>query len=204
MWYTTINAKHNVFKQGVHYMTSPFGERIINGKKEFHNGIDVIGNGWACDYIVAFADGKVIDMLNTCSGNFPATGNYVVIEHGFGKRSVYYHLAKGSVVVNLGQNVKAGDVLGYMGTTGNSTGNHLHFGIMINGVWVDPLPYLKGEKNMLRFTDVPETHWAYKAIESLADMGIINGYEDGTFKPDEAVTRAELATMLDRYISKKK
>ena len=61
----------------------------------------------------------------------------------------------------------------------------------------------KEEKNMLRFKDVPETHWAYKAIESLADMGIINGYEDGTFKPDEAVTRAELATMLDRYINKK-
>jgi hypothetical protein len=55
----------------------------------------------------------------------------------------------------------------------------------------------------MKFKDVPETHWAYEAIEELSEMGIINGYEDGTFKPDEAVTRAELATMLDRYINKK-
>lgn len=72
-------------------------------------------------------------------------------------------------------------------------------------------PYIANEVNKrlekenvnMRFKDVPETHWAYNAIEELSEMGIINGYEDGTFKPDEAVTRAELATMLDRYINKK-
>lgn len=72
-------------------------------------------------------------------------------------------------------------------------------------------PYIANEVNKrlvkenvnMKFKDVPETHWAYEAIEELSEMGIINGYEDGTFKPDEAVTRAELATMLDRYINKK-
>lgn len=72
-------------------------------------------------------------------------------------------------------------------------------------------PYIANEVNKrlvkenvnMKFKDVPETHWAYNAIEELSEMGIINGYEDGTFKPDEAVTRAELATMLDRYINKK-
>lgn len=72
-------------------------------------------------------------------------------------------------------------------------------------------PYIANEVNKrlekenanMKFKDVPETHWAYKAIEELAEKGIINGYEDGTFKPDETVTRAELATMLDRYINKK-
>lgn len=72
-------------------------------------------------------------------------------------------------------------------------------------------PYIASEVNKklekenvnMKFKDVPETHWAYEAIEELSEMGIINGYEDGTFKPDEAVTRAELATMLDRYINKK-
>lgn len=72
-------------------------------------------------------------------------------------------------------------------------------------------PYIANEVNKrlekenanMKFKDVPETHWAYEAIEELAEKGIINGYEDGTFKPDEAVTRAELATMLNRYINKK-
>jgi hypothetical protein len=50
----------------------------------------------------------------------------------------------------------------------------------------------------MRFKDVPETHWAYKAIEELAEKGIINGYEDGTFKPNEPVTRAEIATIISR------
>lgn len=72
-------------------------------------------------------------------------------------------------------------------------------------------PYIAEEVNKrlkedidMKFKDVPETHWAYKAIEELAEMGIINGYEDGTFKPDGAVTRAEVATMLDRYMNSKK
>ena len=71
-------------------------------------------------------------------------------------------------------------------------------------------PYIANEvnkrlgENRMKFTDVPESHWAFKAIEDLADMGIINGYEDGTFKPDAPVTRAEVATMLDRFISSKK
>lgn len=146
MAYITINAKQNVFKQGVHYMTSPFGMRTMNGKKSMHNGVDFIGNQYACDHIVAFADGKVTSMLNTCSGKTPATGNFVVIDHGNNIQTVYYHMQKGSVPVKTGQTVKAGDVIGYMGTTGSSTGNHLHFGIKINGSWVDPIPYLKGEK----------------------------------------------------------
>ena len=59
------------------------------------------------------------------------------------------------------------------------------------------------EKNMSKFTDVKESHWAYEAINKLAELGIVEGYEDGTFKPEKTVTRAELATMLDRYLSQK-
>ena len=147
MGYTTINAKKSVFKEKVHYMTSPFGMRTMNGKTSMHNGIDLIGKSYACDYIVAFADGKVTAMLNTCGGSSPSTGNYVTIDHGNGVQTVYYHMRKGSVTVNKGDTVKAGTVIGYMGTTGNSTGNHLHFGIKINGEWVDPRPYLEGTKS---------------------------------------------------------
>lgn len=62
----------------------------------------------------------------------------------------------------------------------------------------------KEDKKMSKFKDVPTNHWAYEAIEKLAELGIVNGYGDGSFKPDEAVTRAELATMLDRYMNNKK
>ena len=56
-----------------------------------------------------------------------------------------------------------------------------------------------GEIDM-RFKDVPEQHWAYKAIEELAERGIINGYPDGSFRPDESVTRAEIATIMSKFI----
>lgn len=146
MGYTTIKAKQSVFKENVHYMTSPFGMRTLNGTTSMHNGIDLIGKAYACDYIVAFADGKVTAMLNTCGGSSPSTGNYVTLDHGNGVQTVYYHMKKGSVTVKTGDTVKAGTVIGYMGTTGNSTGNHLHFGIKIDGSWVDPRPYLEGTK----------------------------------------------------------
>lgn len=50
----------------------------------------------------------------------------------------------------------------------------------------------------MKFIDVPETHWAYKAIEELAALGLINGYEDGSFKPSEPISRAEVATIIAR------
>ena len=49
------------------------------------------------------------------------------------------------------------------------------------------------------FKDVPNEHWAAKVIEEFANEGIVNGYEDGTFRPDEPITRAEAATILNRY-----
>lgn len=147
MAYITLNCKKKVFQQGVHYMTSQFGMRTLGGVTAMHNGIDVIGKYYACDYVVAFADGKVVGMLNTCGGKTPYHGNYVELDHGNNVRTVYYHMAKGTVPVKVGQTVKTGTVLGYMGTTGDSTGNHLHFGIKINGSWVDPRPYLEGTKS---------------------------------------------------------
>ena len=60
------------------------------------------------------------------------------------------------------------------------------------------IKYIEEESKVTRFKDVPETHWAYKAIEELAEKGIINGYEDGTFKPDAPITRAEVAAIISR------
>ena len=77
-------------------------------------------------------------------------GNYVVLEHIGDDGSTFYtlygHLTNGSIQVTVGETVEQGRVLGIMGSTGNSTGPHLHFEIRINGEAVDPLPYLAGEK----------------------------------------------------------
>lgn len=149
---TPITVVHPVFCQGVHYVTSPFGNRTYyNGATrvtDFHNGIDLVAKFIAADYVCAFAAGTVTETLNNVTGKVPSQGNYVKLSHDGGAVSVYYHLKPGSVSVKKGDRVKAGTVLGYMGSSGNSTGPHLHFGLMISGSWVDPEPYLTGKKEL--------------------------------------------------------
>lgn len=126
-------------------------------KTDTHNGVDLTGNpsvddGY--DYIVAIADGKVVTAAYSTSG----AGYYVKLDHGNGVYTRYMHMKKGSLKVKAGELVKKGQVLGYMGETGNVTGRHLHFDVCVNGVMVDPLPYLKGTKNI-----VPATASEYKS-----------------------------------------
>lgn len=146
----TSKIKNKVLQKGYHRMTSDFGYRTSG----FHKGVDLTGdpnvnNGY--DYILAFADGTVTSVCNTYSktgqvGGTGDMGNYVIINHGNGYKTRYQHMTKGSVTVKKGQKVKAGQVIGYMGNTGYSTGRHLHFDISINGEYVDPKPYLYGQK----------------------------------------------------------
>jgi murein DD-endopeptidase MepM/ murein hydrolase activator NlpD len=68
-------------------------------------------------------------------------GNYVVIDHGDGVSTVYAHCSK--LNVTKGATVKKGDKIGEVGTTGNSTGNHLHFEFRLNGKYIDPFTYIK-------------------------------------------------------------
>lgn len=141
MAYKKIDVKCPVLKQGVHYLTSDYGYRTLKGKKSFHSGVDLIGKGYACDYIIAIDGGKVITSKYSTSA-----GYYVEIKHENGVISRYLHMKKGSLAVKKGDTVTKGQTLGYMGSSGNSTGAHLHFGIKENGNNVDPKPYLMGEK----------------------------------------------------------
>lgn len=136
MAYKLMKVQSKVLKNGVHYLSSDYKTR--NLKRRSHSGIDMIGKGYACDYIVAIEKGVVI----TASYN-ALKGYYVEINHGL-LTSVYYHLKKNTTAVKVGDNVVKGQVIGYMGTTGYSSGNHLHFGILKNGIVIDPLPYLEG------------------------------------------------------------
>ncbi len=131
--------KNSVLKKGKHKVTSPFGMRTIWGKKQMHNGIDLVGENSTLDYITAFDDGVV-----TISKYSVSAGEYVQIDHGNGNYTRYLHMKKNSRTVKVGDNVLKGQVLGYMGATGNVTGAHLHFDVNVGGKYLDPAPYLEG------------------------------------------------------------
>ena len=123
--------KNPVLKKGGHKVTSPFGMRTIWGKRQMHNGIDLVGEGSSLDYVIAFADGVV-----KISKYSVTAGEYVQIDHGSGNFTRYLHMKKGSRTVKAGDKVLKGQVLGYMGATGNVTGAHLHFDVNVDSGWV--------------------------------------------------------------------
>ena len=123
-----------------HTITSPFGYRVhpIYGNTRFHSGID-IGAGFG-DTIMAAASGTVIYVETPVPGqNWGGAGygNYFIIDHGNGVSTLYAHCT--NVYVSNGQQVSAGEAVGTVGSTGGSTGSHLHFEVRINGNRVDPL-----------------------------------------------------------------
>lgn len=117
-----------------------------------HGGIDIAGAGIMGTPVVAAADGTVIATNSSCTHNWGKSyscgcgggyGNYVMISHAGGKMTVYGHLT--SLTVSSGQSVSRGQVIGYVGSTGNSTGPHLHYECRLNGVRYNPMseyPYM--------------------------------------------------------------
>lgn len=110
-----------------------------------HIGIDIVGTGHTTDSVIAHSDGKVIFCQTGYKNNKGSTGNAsygncVKIQHANGYCTLYAHLD--SVNVNFGQTVKQGQIIGFMGNTGNSYGAHLHFEVWKNGVRINPKPYI--------------------------------------------------------------
>ncbi len=119
-------------------VTSPFGGRAdpTGFSGSFHNGIDM--GGTSSTPIMASRSGTVVQASFDGSA-----GNYIIIDHGDGYYSYYLHLS--NYIATPGQSVSAGQTIGTMGTTGNSTGVHLHFGIATSSNWsgfVDLAPFL--------------------------------------------------------------
>ena len=128
------------------YITSPFGTRLhpIYGIMKLHKGIDIGGGVQVGDPIYAAADGVII-YSNYNDGGY---GNMVMIDHGTDSNGVkiitlYGHGNK--LLKNVGDVVKKGDIIMELGSTGNSTGPHVHFEVRENGVAVDPKKYLSNE-----------------------------------------------------------
>lgn len=117
-------------------ITSPYGYRIhpITGQLKFHSGIDIGAAGGTPT--VAAADGTVT--ISVYSNSY---GNYVEIDHGGGVRTRYAHLSRR--LCRVGDSVTQGETIGLVGSTGNSTGNHCHFEVRINGTTYDPMQYFK-------------------------------------------------------------
>ena len=116
-------------------ITSYFGPRKapVAGASTYHKGIDVGASTGSA--IVASASGVV-----TTSTYSRSAGNYIVISHGGGMSTVYMHCS--ALYVTVGEQVNKGDTIAAVGSTGYSTGPHLHFGIIKNGSYVDPLGYV--------------------------------------------------------------
>ncbi|MEG2938617.1 MAG: peptidoglycan DD-metalloendopeptidase family protein [Oscillospiraceae bacterium] len=121
---------------GFRYVSSGFGWRTLYGKPNFHGGIDIAGGGIYGAPIVASNSGTVIRAYYGSTGY----GYHVMIDHGGNNWTVYGHMS--SIAVSYGQYVTQGQTIGYVGSTGNSTGPHLHFEIRLNGSQVNPLNYL--------------------------------------------------------------
>lgn len=185
MGYTLNNIKRSPFK-GLNssWISSPFGQRRFwnnvtqKWNEGFHNGIDMTSG----TTIVATAKGKVTACRNSIKGytESQASGNYVTLYHGNNVYTTYCHMKYGSVKVKVGDVVEVGQELGTKGTTGYSTGEHLHYGIQVNGSWVNPEPYLLGEKELPQYqTSTPSnngTDIIYTVVKGDTLSGIASRY----------------------------
>lgn len=146
-----MKLKNHVLASKAEYCTADYGTR--EPAYSTHHGMDFINDaGHACD-VIAVADGEVVYVQDGVPGyddEVYTAGNFVRIKHESGVYSRYLHLVNGSVKVKVGQKVKAGTVLGTEGNTGYSMGTHLHFDINDGNGYVDPLPYLLGEKSFYK------------------------------------------------------
>ena len=109
-----------------------------------HTGVDFSGSGISGKPILAAKAGTVVTStaLKYANGNYKSYGEYIVINHHDGTMTLYAHGAPGSRLVSAGQSVSQGQQIMSVGTTGNSTGYHLHFEVRVNGRPVNPTPYL--------------------------------------------------------------
>ena len=117
------------------WLSSSMGNRTdpLTGGRDFHPGLDISADKG--DPVYATADGKVVHAAS--AGNY---GNLVILEHGYGLETRYGHLS--TFKITMGQQVKRGDLLGLVGSTGRTTGPHLHYEVRANGRILNPLQLL--------------------------------------------------------------
>lgn len=155
--------------KGKFKVTSPRGYRVLSGKTEYHAGLDLVGVDDKTVY--AIADGK-IDAVPYEANGF---GYYVRQLLPDGRRIYYGHLAKGSICVKAGQNIKKGDKLGVMGSTGKSTGAHTHIELRVKGTSKESLDIagfcgIPNATGVYRYTDNTTPYEAACIVEEKAGL----------------------------------
>ncbi|MBD5492008.1 MAG: peptidoglycan DD-metalloendopeptidase family protein [Lachnospiraceae bacterium] len=138
------NAQARIYNGGMFAWPCPSYKRISDeygnrmhptlGVEKFHNGLDMAAPSGSS--ILAAYDGDVV-----AADYSPSMGNYIMIDHGSGLYTIYMHCS--ALYVSKGQSVSKGQTIAAVGSTGRSTGPHLHFGVRLNGSYVSPWNYLK-------------------------------------------------------------
>lgn len=166
-------------------ITSNYGQRTItvNGKTTtgFHHGLDLVPNPKNNNAeIVAFEDGTVTAVSKV--GKQYGTPCYVRIKHSNGLYTLYYHLKSNSIVVNKGTKVKRGQKLGIIGTTGQSTGIHLHFQIDDGNTThsINPYDYIFAGKEFIEKNFLPSRGY-FKKGDNSEKVGMIAEFMYKTF-----------------------
>ena len=195
-------------------ITSAYGMRTdpISGQRKRHGGLDIVGE----DYNIRAVTGGEVAVSQMVTDKANATwqwGNYVCVLGDDGNYIYYCHMAERRV--RAGQRVSAGDILGIMGSTGYSTGDHLHFEVRSGtNVVLDPAAYL-GIPNRIGDVEVPAAkipdvredgdsipaEWAREAVEWAKRNGILYGDEAGNLLLREPCTREMAVVFLYRAIT---
>lgn len=174
--------KNHVIGAKDEFISSDYKSR--NPDYPTHNGIDLVSSSGKNLSIIAIEGGTVVAAVDGIAGHdeYNTGGNFVKIKHADGKYTRYLHMLKDSVCVKVGDTVKKGAKLGMMGNTGYSFGKHLHFDVSDGTAFVDPLPYLKGDKNF----NVPRGTQFAKGEKVMLNNGA--KFSDGTTPFDYVYT----------------
>lgn len=175
-----------------------------------HQGIDIVAPNKT---IYATCDGTV-RVVNYDKGGW---GRYVTVGDDNGLVHIFCHLEDNSVRVKPGDKVNRTTVIGIMGTTGNSTGVHLHYQINRNGVSINPcdhlgIPNKKGKYNSKDYEireeidmykdDDKIAKWAKESVYYAKDKGYMLGDSDGNFRPNDPLTRQEAAVIVAKLLER--
>jgi murein DD-endopeptidase MepM/ murein hydrolase activator NlpD len=185
-------------------LTSPFGKDVLQGAVRWHNGIDLAQGGTV--EIVAAADGVV--SLSYLSSSYGECVRVVHNINGQTYETLYAHMRSGSRKVRNGDKVKQGQVLGYMGSTGVSTGQHLHFELH-KGTWnsqksnaVDPLLYLGKDTATVHVVKSGDTLWGISKANGMtvSQLKGINNLKSDVIHPGDKLKLKRSAAPDESYI----